>query len=89
MASALVDKVKAVIQPQHENSSAGGHCCSTLSSGPGYASPVDALKGPREKLLYITAVYTGSLFSAVLSGGSPPCLRSLHEPRSAVLFIYF
>lgn len=60
MASALVDKVKGVIQPHHENGGAGGHCCSTLPSGPGYASPADALKGPREKLLYITAVYTGS-----------------------------
>lgn len=56
MATALVDKIKSVIQPHHETT---GHCCSTLSSGPGYASPLEALKGPREKLLYITAVYTG------------------------------
>lgn len=59
MASAIVDKVKSVIQPEDENGKAG-HCCSALSSGPGYASPEQAQKGPREKLLYITAVYTGS-----------------------------
>lgn len=60
MASELTDKAKAAILPiGHDNDSAGGQCCSTLSSGPGYASPADALKGPREKLLYITAVYTG------------------------------
>lgn len=58
MASALAEKVKSVFEPQHGDESAG-QCCSTLSSGPGYASPQDALKGPREKLLYITAVYTG------------------------------
>ena len=60
MASALVDKVKSVLQPEHDHGSAG-HCCSTVTSGPGYASPEDAQKGPREKLLYITAVYTGPL----------------------------
>lgn len=59
MASALVDKVKSAFKPEHGQESAG-HCCSTLPSGPGYASPEDALKGPREKLLYITAVYTGT-----------------------------
>jgi hypothetical protein len=61
MASALVDKVKSAFKPEHGQESAG-HCCSTLPSGPGYASPEDALKGPREKLLYITAVYTGLLY---------------------------
>ncbi len=28
--------------------------------GPGYASPVEAMKGPREKLLYVVALYTGT-----------------------------
>ena len=30
-------------------------------SGPGYATPLDAMKrGPREKLLYIPCIYTGT-----------------------------
>ena len=30
-------------------------CC-----GPGYASPEEAMKAPREKLLYSIAIYTGT-----------------------------
>ncbi len=30
-------------------------CC-----GPGYASPAEAIKSPREKLLYTIAIYTGT-----------------------------
>ena len=30
-------------------------CC-----GPGYASPADAMKAPKEKLLYTLAIYTGT-----------------------------
>ena len=30
-------------------------CC-----GPGYTSPQDAIKAPREKLLYTIAIYTGT-----------------------------
>lgn len=36
---------------------AGNGCC---KSGPGYATPLDAIKGPRETLIYVTAVYTGT-----------------------------
>ena len=32
-----------------------GVCC-----GPGYASPAEAIKAPREKLLYTIAIYTGT-----------------------------
>ena len=32
-----------------------GLCC-----GPGYASPAEAIKSPREKLLYTIAIYTGT-----------------------------
>ena len=32
-----------------------GLCC-----GPGYASPADAIKAPREKLIYTIAIYTGT-----------------------------
>ena len=28
--------------------------------GPGYASPIEAMKGPREKLLYIPCIYRGT-----------------------------
>ncbi|XP_003384485.1 PREDICTED: selenium-binding protein 1-like isoform X1 [Amphimedon queenslandica] len=33
-----------------------GGCC----TGPGYATPLDAMKGPREKLLYIPCIYTNT-----------------------------
>ena len=32
-----------------------GACC-----GPGYASPAEAIRAPREKLLYTIAIYTGT-----------------------------
>eukprot|EP00252_Welwitschia_mirabilis_P018401 TRINITY_DN408_c0_g1_i1.p1 TRINITY_DN408_c0_g1~~TRINITY_DN408_c0_g1_i1.p1 ORF type:complete len:497 (-),score=90.69 TRINITY_DN408_c0_g1_i1:161-1651(-) len=34
------------------------HCC--IGTGPGYPSPKDAMNGPREKVIYVTAVYTGT-----------------------------
>ena len=33
----------------------GSHCC-----GPGYASPAEAMKAPREKILYTVALYIGT-----------------------------
>ena len=33
----------------------GRRCC-----GPGYASPAEAIRAPREKLLYTIAIYTGT-----------------------------
>lgn len=35
-----------------------GGCC---KSGPGYATPLAAMSGPSEKLIYVTAVYSGTL----------------------------
>ena len=32
-------------------------CC---KSGPGYATPLDAMSGPKETLLYVTALYSGT-----------------------------
>lgn len=32
-------------------------CCA--DKGPGYASPLEAMSGPRETLLYVTCVYHG------------------------------
>ncbi|KAK7247055.1 hypothetical protein RIF29_41931 [Crotalaria pallida] len=42
------------------NQSSKGHdeCCK--STGPGYATPLDAMSGPRETLLYVTAIYSGT-----------------------------
>lgn len=34
-------------------------CC---KSGPGYATPLAAMAGPREKLIYLTALYSGTHF---------------------------
>lgn len=34
-------------------------CCKT---GPGYATPLDAMSGPKEALIYVTAVYSGTQF---------------------------
>jgi len=34
-------------------------CC---KSGPGYATPLAAMAGPREKLIYVTALYSGKHF---------------------------
>ena len=36
-------------------SESDSECC-----GPGYASPADAIKAPRETLLYTVALYTGT-----------------------------
>ena len=33
-----------------------GSCC----AGPGYASPQDAIKAPREKVVYTICIYTGT-----------------------------
>lgn len=35
-------------------------CHHSAASGPGYATPLDAIKGPREKILYTTGIYTGT-----------------------------
>ncbi|CAM6113589.1 unnamed protein product [Calypogeia fissa] len=34
--------------------------CCAVTKGPGYATPKEAQFGPREKIIYITAVYTGT-----------------------------
>lgn len=37
----------------------GKACC---KSGPGYATPLAAMSGPPEKLIYVTALYSGTHF---------------------------
>ena len=34
--------------------------CEKVCCGPGYASPAEAMKAPREKLLYTVALYIGT-----------------------------
>ncbi|XP_021749258.1 selenium-binding protein 1-like [Chenopodium quinoa] len=40
------------------DSNGGKACCH--GKGPGYASPLEAMAGPKESLLYVTCVYTGT-----------------------------
>ncbi|CAA7405036.1 unnamed protein product [Spirodela intermedia] len=56
MASAAVEKVATPVEPSYATS---GACCAA-NGGPGYASPLAAMEGPREGLLYVTCVYNGS-----------------------------
>ena len=41
-------------------------CC-----GPGYASPAEAIKAPKEKLLYTIAIYTGTGICLLYTSPSP------------------
>lgn len=34
-------------------------CCKN-NKGPGYATPLQAMSGPKETLIYVTCVYTGN-----------------------------
>ena len=48
-----------------------GHaaCCNT--GGPGYATPLEAMSGPREALIYVTCVYTGTyIYIYILSSST-------------------
>lgn len=50
-------------------------CC--RPSGPGFATPLDAMAGPREEILYVTAVYTGT------GRGKPDYLATVDvDPKS-------
>lgn len=57
MASAAVEKAATHLEPSH----AGGGACCGAKGGPGYASPLAAMEGPREGLLYVTCVYNGTV----------------------------
>lgn len=35
-------------------------CCK--GGGPGYATPIEAMSGPRERLIYVTCVYSGKSY---------------------------
>ncbi|KAF5805816.1 putative selenium-binding protein [Helianthus annuus] len=50
-----------VVQLQHASigdSKVANHSC--CKNGPGYATPLDAMAGPKESLIYVTCVYTGA-----------------------------
>ena len=59
----------------------GSHCC-----GSGYASPAEAMKAPREKLLYTVALYIGTGIPVTASfgvaGGS--CVSTGASPGTTV-----
>jgi selenium-binding protein 1 len=49
--------VKKMAESGKMQSNGTSSCC---KAGPGYASPREAMDGPREALLYVTCVYTGT-----------------------------
>ena len=55
-------------------------------TGPGYANPLDAMKGPREKLIYVPAIYTNTsvkkpdyLATVDIDPESPTFCKILHK----------
>lgn len=40
----------------------GNSNCADCCTGPGYATPLDAMAGPREALIYVTCVYSGNSY---------------------------
>nr|XP_060614586.1 methanethiol oxidase-like [Anolis sagrei ordinatus] len=67
-----------------------GHC--GPSHGPGYASPLDAMKGPREKLIYVQCILTGSesrqpdyLATVDVDPESPCYCKVIHRLRLSYL----
>ncbi|KAI0530725.1 hypothetical protein KFK09_000273 [Dendrobium nobile] len=65
----------------------GKTCCAQEVKGPGYASPLDAMKGPREALIYVTCVYNGIhekgkpdyLATVDVDPNSPTYLQIIHR----------
>jgi selenium-binding protein 1 len=47
-----------VVAPVTVSNGGSKGCCKY--GGPGYATPLAAMSGPSEKLIYVTAVYTGT-----------------------------
>lgn len=40
--------------------------CCKKGKGPGYATPLEAMAGPKEALIYVTCIYTGNFFFTLL-----------------------
>ncbi|KAI3997766.1 hypothetical protein MKX01_007653 [Papaver californicum] len=49
-----------VVVEHAELSTKTNGCCSSSKKGPGYATPIQAMSGPKESLLYVTCVYSGT-----------------------------
>nr|BDN86070.1 selenium binding protein 1 [Symplocarpus renifolius] len=64
MASAVVEQVQLSegtgSAAAVDNKKKGAACCAHGAKGPGYASPLEAMSGPREELLYVTCIYNGT-----------------------------
>lgn len=54
----------AVIEHGEIEKNGGNICCH--GKGPGYATPLEAMAGPREALLYVTCVYTGKTLEILI-----------------------
>ena len=63
MATDLVALKHGDVASQSENNVHSG-----CKSGPGYASPLEAMSsGPREKLIYVTCIYSGTTYYSKLT----------------------
>merc|ERR1739838_234889 len=76
-------------------------CCSQVAHGPGYASPLDAMKAPKEKVLYIPCIYRNTpipapdyLATVDMDENSPTFCKIIHrlempnvhdQPRHSVM----
>lgn len=60
----MATAAEVVASLNHPSSIIISSCCKT---GPGYATPLDAMSGPTETLIYVTCVYSGSLLSLLYS----------------------
>lgn len=58
-----------VVVVEHATVAENNACCK--NKGPGYGSPLQAMAGPREKLLYVTCIYTGKIPICPLFSLSP------------------
>ncbi|XP_063802736.1 methanethiol oxidase isoform X5 [Pseudophryne corroboree] len=52
-------------------------CSSSSSCGPGYKTPLDAMKGPREKIIYVPCIYRNS------GNGKPDYLATVNVDPSS------
>ncbi|KAK1294705.1 Selenium-binding protein 1 [Acorus calamus] len=66
--------------------SVGGNGCCAHKNGPGYATPIEAMSGPRESLIYVTCVYNGTgkqkpdyLATVDLDPNSPTYSKVIHR----------
>ena len=61
-------------------------CCTPVRCGPGYASPAEAMKAPRELLLYTVALYIGTgiqkpdYLATIDADPQQPDLQPGHQP---------